>query len=93
MLRYKQLSPPEYNLNNIKAPIALYYAQADWLADLKDVDALTKLLSSVTHTYKIPHEHFNHIDFLYGMSVQRLLNDEIVKMLNLKDNFDSNSVD
>lgn len=93
MLRYKQLSPPDYNLNNIRAPIALYYAQADWLADPKDVDALSKLLPNVVHKYLVPHEKFNHIDFLYAIDVQKLVNDEIVKMLNLKENADANYLD
>lgn len=92
MLRYKQLSPPDYNLSNIKSPIALYYAQDDWLADLKDIDQLSKLLPNVVHNYLVPHDKFNHIDFLYAIDVQRLVNDEIVKMINLKNNFESNFV-
>lgn len=80
-------------MNNIKAPVALYYAQDDWLADLKDIAVLSKSLPNVVHNYLVPHEKFNHIDFLYAIDVQKLVNDEVVKMMNLNDHFDSNSVD
>lgn len=94
MLRYKQLSPPDYNLSqNVKAPVALYYSKNDWLADPKDVDGLSNILPNMIHKYLVPHEKFNHIDFLYAIDVQKLVNDEVVKMMNLKDNFDFNSID
>lgn len=32
MNRYGQVEPPLYNLDNISAPIALIYANNDWLA-------------------------------------------------------------
>lgn len=93
MIRYKQFSPPDYNLSNINTPIAVYYAQDDWLADPKDIAKLSKLLPNVIHNYLVPHEKFNHIDFLYAIDVQRLVNDEVVKVMNLNDLIDSNSVD
>lgn len=82
LIRYKHLSPPDYDISNIQVPISIYYAQDDWLADPKDVEYLSTLLPNLVHNYLVPHAKFNHIDFLYGMDVQRLLNDEIVKMLN-----------
>lgn len=93
MIRYKQISPPDYNVNHIEAPVALYYAQDDWLADLKDIAELSKLLPNVIHDYLVPHEKFNHIDFLYAVDVQKLVNDEIVKVMKLNDRFESNSME
>lgn len=93
MIQYKQLSPPDYQIDNIKAPIALYYAKDDWIADPRDIGELAKMLPNVIHDYLVPHEKFNHIDFLFAIDVQKLVNDEIVKMLHLNDRFESNSVD
>lgn len=93
MIRYKQLSPPDYKIGNIRAPIALYYAQDDWISDPRDIGDFAKLLPNVIHDYLVPHPKFNHIDFLFAIDVQRLVNDEIVKMLNLNDGFESNSVE
>lgn len=32
IVRYGQENPPQYQLQNISTPIALFYAQNDWLA-------------------------------------------------------------
>lgn len=90
--RYRHFSPPDYNISNIRAPIALYYAQDDWLADRKDVDKMSKLLSHTVKNYLVPHEKFNHLDFLFGIDVQRLLYDEILRTMNSVDQIKRNSV-
>lgn len=90
--RYKHFSPPDYNLSNIRAPIALYFAYDDWLADLKDVEKLSNLLPNVINNYLIPHERFNHLDFLYGVDVQHLLNDKILNTMNSIGQMKQNSV-
>lgn len=80
--KYKQLEPPDYDLSNIKTPIALYYAHDDWLADCKDVDKLSQLLPNVINDYLIPHARFNHLDFLFGVDVQHLVYDKLLDILN-----------
>jgi hypothetical protein len=32
MLIYGQLTPPDYDLGKVTAPVALHYSQNDWLA-------------------------------------------------------------
>ncbi|KAH7730308.1 CBN-LIPL-6 protein [Aphelenchoides avenae] len=36
---YGQDTPPVYNLSNVNAPVYLYYSDADWLADVADIQA------------------------------------------------------
>lgn len=56
--RYKRFTPPDYNLKNVKTPIAMYYAQNDWLADYKDIQKLLKILPRVLNDYLVPHKKF-----------------------------------
>lgn len=77
--RYRRITPPDYNLNNVKAPVAVYYAQNDWLASVKDIRKLLKLLPHVLNDYLIPYKEFSHGDFVCGMDAPRLLYDEILK--------------
>lgn len=37
-VRYGQSTPPQYNVSNIETPIALIYAENDWLAGPKVSD-------------------------------------------------------
>ncbi|XP_031617080.1 lipase 3-like [Contarinia nasturtii] len=83
LLRYKRISPPDYNLNNVKVPVAVYYSQDDWLADVKDTEHLLKSLPNVINNYIVPHKKFNHIDFVWGIDAPFLLYDEIVKTMKL----------
>lgn len=55
------MSPPDYNLSNVKAPIAVYCAKDDWLAVVKDVQKLVRALPNVINNYIVPHDKFNHI--------------------------------
>ncbi|KAM7434347.1 hypothetical protein ABFA07_015528 [Porites harrisoni] len=41
---YGQPTPPRYNASDMTVPVALYWAQNDWLADPTDVKALLPLL-------------------------------------------------
>lgn len=79
--RYKRFSPPDYDLKNIMAPVALYYSYDDWLADVKDTQRLMKVLPNIVHDYLVPHKKFNHIDFIWGIDAPFLLYDEIVRVI------------
>lgn len=83
LFHYKSLSPPDYDLKNVKVPVALYYAQSDWLATTKDVKRLLKMLPNVIQAYLIPHKKFNHIDFLWGIDAPKLLYEAIFKVITL----------
>lgn len=81
LIRYKSVSPPDYKLKNIKAPVALYYGKDDWLADVRDVKRLIDELPNVVNSYEVPHDRFNHIDFLWGKDAPKLVYDEIIKTM------------
>lgn len=78
LIRYKRLTPPNYDLKRVTAPVAIYHSQGDWLVTMKDVQKLVKALPNVIKKYLIPHKKFNHTDFIWGKDVSRLLYDEII---------------
>lgn len=81
LIKYNRSTPPDYNLENIKVPVAVYHSQNDWLATPKDVHILLKKLTNVVKHYLVPHEKFNHIDFLWGIDAPTLLYEEILKTM------------
>lgn len=82
LLLYKRATPPDYNLKNVKSPVAVYHSLSDWLATPPDVQILTEKLPNVIKKYLVPHKQFNHIDFLWGKDAPTLVYDEILKTMN-----------
>lgn len=80
--RYNQPHPPHYNLSNIKAPIAFYYAKSDSVTVVEDISKLIKELPNVVKDYIVPYEKFNHVDFVLGVDAPELVYTEILKMMN-----------
>uniref|UniRef100_A0A1B0CJ10 Putative triglyceride lipase-cholesterol esterase n=1 Tax=Lutzomyia longipalpis TaxID=7200 RepID=A0A1B0CJ10_LUTLO len=79
--RYGQHSPPRYNLTNISTPVALIYATNDWLAGPQDVELLHKRLPNSIGMFKVPFETFNHLDFMWGLDVKRLVYIDMLKLM------------
>ena len=81
MKRYGSKVAPRYALDKIAAPVCLFYSDADWLAHPGDVEQLRKRLRNVVASYKIPHEQFNHMDFLFARDVKTLVYLRLLKVL------------
>lgn len=79
--RYQQPTPPNYDLNNIQAPVALYCAPADSISVPSDIEKLRKQLPNVIKHYLVPYELFNHADFVLGKDASHLVYNEIVKTI------------
>lgn len=81
LARYGQEEPPNYNLNNVLAPVAVYYSENDWLVVPQDIKQLINALPNVTLDYLLPHAQFNHGDFIYGKDARPFVYDEILKTM------------
>ncbi|XP_043269208.1 uncharacterized protein [Venturia canescens] len=79
--KYKSLRPPLYDLSRIKVPVSLHYASNDWLSDPRDVDHLYRELGNPIGKFRVPHESFGHIDFLWAKDGKELLYDKIVSLM------------
>jgi lysosomal acid lipase/cholesteryl ester hydrolase len=63
-----QSDPPIYNMNGVNAPTYLYWSDADWLADRRDITGY--LLPNLNPTILIQNTNlhdFNHLDFIWGL--------------------------
>ncbi|XP_012231415.1 lipase 3 [Linepithema humile] len=78
---YKAPQPPDYNLSNITTPIALFYADNDWLNNVIDVKRLYNSLTNVLDTYRVSFPKFNHIDFLWAKDAPTLVYDRLLQIM------------
>lgn len=80
---YGSLSPPSYNLRNVRAPVALHYSANDWLAEPVDVEELHQSLPNVIGKFLVPDPLFNHLDFVWAIDVRTLLYDRVFQIMRL----------
>lgn len=81
-IKYGRDTPPEYDLRNVSAPFALFYAQNDWLAGPEDVGKLfDRLQSNAIGMFKVPFEQFNHVDFLWGKDAPALVYAKVLEVM------------
>ncbi|KAM6091997.1 LOW QUALITY PROTEIN: putative lysosomal acid lipase/cholesteryl ester hydrolase [Theristicus caerulescens] len=79
MLHYNQTTPPFYELENMKAPLAAWYGGRDWISVPEDVNIT---LSRITHMeYKNYIPEFLHFDFLWGMQVYKQVYREVLELM------------
>lgn len=56
--------PPDYNLTNVVAPVAYYYAKHDIICALQDQLDTIQLLPNVVDDYLLPYSGFTHMDLV-----------------------------
>ena len=81
--KYGRMTPPDYNLDNVQAKVALHYASDDWLASPQDVEKLGSKLPNVVGMFHVPHTRFNHVDFVWGTNVRTIVYDKILRLMRL----------
>ncbi|KAH8410559.1 hypothetical protein KR009_001778, partial [Drosophila setifemur] len=76
---YGRSSPPEYRLERITAPVALYYGSNDYLSAVEDVQRLAKMLPNVVenHLYK----KWNHMDMIWATSARRSIQPRLLSVM------------
>ncbi|KAL6256294.1 hypothetical protein P5V15_012410 [Pogonomyrmex californicus] len=79
--RYKQKTPPSYDVKKITTPIILFYAANDVLTTKENTLELSKRLPNVLLTEEVPYKLFNHVDFLWGIDVKTLVYDRILELI------------
>lgn len=89
---YGRRTPPNYNLKNCTAPVALIYADSDTLAAAEDVKRLPSILTNVVEIRRVNDDTFNHIDFIWATDAKELVYDYIIDwMKSMEKNNDSDS--
>lgn len=78
---YGKVSPPEYNLTKITAPISLHYSAEDNFMNTESVEKLGKKLPSFIGSFVVPAPKFNHIDYLTGIHARELVYEDIFNII------------
>ncbi|XP_073345327.1 gastric triacylglycerol lipase [Pagrus major] len=79
MKHYNQTTPPQYNIQDVKVPTALFSGGQDTLADPKDVAVLlTQVTNLVFHQHI---DHWDHLDFIWGLDAPEVMFPSILKLL------------
>ncbi|ODM99694.1 Lipase 3 [Orchesella cincta] len=78
---YNTTKPPDYNLTNVAAPIAVMFGQEDVLAHRLDALTLVNKLPNVVDFYQVPYQHFTHLDFCYAEDVRTLVYNRVLEIL------------
>ncbi|XP_017075098.1 lipase 3 [Drosophila eugracilis] len=81
IFHYGSIFPPIYKLENVKAKVALYHANNDWLAPPEDVELLYEQLPNVVDKYLVPDEDFTHLDLIWGIDAKRLVWDRMLAVM------------
>lgn len=80
---YGSVTPPQYNLRSINTSVVFYHAQNDWFVSPIDVHILANILPNVVKIHLVPHQTFNHIDFVLGIDAPKLVYAELLKQMKL----------
>ncbi|XP_054622952.1 gastric triacylglycerol lipase [Dunckerocampus dactyliophorus] len=76
---YNQSIPPQYRVQDMKVPTAVFSGGQDTLADTKDVAVLlTQVPNLVFHQHI---EHWEHLDFIWGLDAPQLMFPMVLKLL------------
>ncbi|XP_051655729.1 lysosomal acid lipase/cholesteryl ester hydrolase-like [Manacus candei] len=79
MLHYNQTSPPFYELEKMKAPLAAWYGGRDWISAPEDVNITLPRITNLAYKKYIP--DFVHFDFLWGKQVYEQVYKEMLDLM------------
>ncbi|XP_033110134.1 gastric triacylglycerol lipase-like isoform X2 [Anneissia japonica] len=80
LLKYKQARPPNYIIENIQTPVAIFWGENDILADPTDVRKLRSKLKNLVYDSYI--EHYHHLDFIWSVDAADAVYKDIIKLMN-----------
>ncbi|XP_046626354.1 lipase 3-like isoform X1 [Neodiprion virginianus] len=91
-VQYGRLTPPDYELSRITAPVHLLYSDNDWMAAVEvslpgvffffhDVKQLYEELGNPIEMYRIMDGSWNHLDFVFGINAKELVYEHMLAVL------------
>ncbi|XP_013185244.2 lipase 3-like [Amyelois transitella] len=81
LAKYNAIVPPNYPLDKVRCPMAIFYSNNDWLTSAPDIVTFLKQLPNVIEFYHVPCASFMHFDYIFGKDSDVLVNKEILSLL------------
>lgn len=78
---YGSRQPPQYQMQNVKVPVALYHSDDDWLAHPHDVAKLESELPNVKDSYKVAERHFSNMDFQFSKKAPKAIYNRLIESI------------
>ncbi|XP_026754692.2 lipase 3-like [Galleria mellonella] len=78
---YGLLSPPDYPVEKITAPMVIFYGLNDWLGPIEDVEKLISKLPNLVKFITVPWDRFSHMDYLLARDVKELLYVDVLNLI------------
>lgn len=75
------MSPPKYNLKNVKVPVSLFYSRGDVLSSGGDIKRLYHELGNPVDLYSVHSNNFTHIEFMWGKNSKNLVYKKLLQIL------------
>ncbi|XP_072399737.1 lipase 1-like [Diabrotica undecimpunctata] len=79
---YGNYKAPTYNLSQVTAPTAIFWAPNDGYIYPEDQKLLSQKISNLIDFYRIPHDYFTHFDILCGYNRVSLVYNKILQLVN-----------
>ncbi|CAH1401202.1 unnamed protein product [Nezara viridula] len=79
--KYGNPRPPDYPLDRVTAPVAMYWGYNDPLLSVKSVEKLLSALPNVLYSKPVDDPLFNHIDMCLGNNSNIVLFPDIINQL------------
>lgn len=83
---YGRTTPPDYDLQNCTAKVAIVYADKDTLSAVEDVLRLPNELPNVIRIHRVDDDTFNHVDFIWANDAKELVYDYITDWMKALEN-------
>eukprot|EP00057_Strongylocentrotus_purpuratus_P024765 XP_011679239.1 PREDICTED: gastric triacylglycerol lipase-like [Strongylocentrotus purpuratus] len=81
-VHYHQREPPEYHVENLNVPVALFWGDNDFLADPQDVGRLIPQIPHLIYNKEI--KNFEHLDFIWAMDANKIVYNDILHIMSGK---------
>ncbi|KAL3273104.1 hypothetical protein HHI36_014558 [Cryptolaemus montrouzieri] len=78
---YGQPEPPDYPVENISVPTAMYYSLADNLAFAKDIEDICDTIQNCIRKFLMPNKKWTHMDFLASKNLEHELNEPLLEFI------------
>ncbi|KAL1477996.1 hypothetical protein MTO96_002578 [Rhipicephalus appendiculatus] len=83
--KYGKIVPPDYPVEKIEVPVALFSSVGDTVADSDDVASLAQALYGTLFFHNVvPPTNFRHLDFVLGHQAMDFLHENMIRAIDKK---------